>query len=198
MFGKWHLGEGPAHEPSGFDAWEIVPGQGVYFDPEFISPSGRKTEYGYATDIITDKTIDFIDKRDESKPFFVMPWYCDPKLRDLYKDEIKVPETCTDDYKNRAAAAAASTNRVAVHLSFGDLDVVQQPGDHKTVGPLRSIGVGASGFAFERLIPMPDDPSTMSPLIDVYTGEKFTFKTKEELAHWKYQRYVQKYLRTIQ
>ena len=72
MIGKWHLGEGKPHEPSGFDHWEVIRGQGEYFDPTFITKDGPETEFGYATDIITDKTIKFIDGRDQSKPFFVM------------------------------------------------------------------------------------------------------------------------------
>lgn len=72
MFGKWHLGEGKAHQPSGFDEWEIVRGQGEYYDPVFDTPTGPKQEIGYATDIITDKTLAFIENRDVEKPFFVM------------------------------------------------------------------------------------------------------------------------------
>lgn len=99
MIGKWHLGEGKAHEPSGFDHWQVVAGQGEYFDPSFITPEGTHHEIGYATDIITDKTIDFLDKsRDKSKPFLVMchhkaphrTWQCHPRHRELYKEEIKV------------------------------------------------------------------------------------------------------------
>lgn len=67
MIGKWHLGEGPAHEPRGFDFWDVLPGQGLYFDPIFIGPNGRHMERGYVTDIITDKTLDFIRNRDTTK-----------------------------------------------------------------------------------------------------------------------------------
>ena len=50
MFGKWHLGS----EPTGFDKWAILPGQGAYHDPAFIEPGGRRVINGYVTDIITD------------------------------------------------------------------------------------------------------------------------------------------------
>ena len=92
MVGKWHLGEGTAHEPQGFDYWfvlalyllhvvcsdlvctrrSVLPGQGIYYDPVFIEPNGRKVVNGYVTDIITDKTIDFLSNRDKDKPFFIM------------------------------------------------------------------------------------------------------------------------------
>lgn len=107
MVGKWHLGEGKAHEPAGFDYWSVVPGQGEYWDPEFIEADGKRRVPGYATDIITDKCIDWVKGRDAQKPFFLMchhkaphrSWECDEKHRDLYKDPVKLPDTFTDDCK---------------------------------------------------------------------------------------------------
>lgn len=75
MYGKWHMGEGKRHEPSGFDDWAVLPGQGEYWDPAFITRSGMSNHEGYATDIITDMSLDFISKtrqQDPNKPFFVM------------------------------------------------------------------------------------------------------------------------------
>ena len=60
IVGKWHLGEGRDHEPSGFDYWSVLPGQGDYFDPHFIE-MGKEIEIrGYATEIITDKSINWL------------------------------------------------------------------------------------------------------------------------------------------
>src|SRR4051812_46058403 len=59
MFGKWHLGS----DPTGFDKWMVLPGQGVYFDPAFITPTGRCVITGYVSDVITDLSIDFIKSR---------------------------------------------------------------------------------------------------------------------------------------
>src|SRR5712692_5561868 len=59
MIGKWHLGG----EPTGFDYWNVLPGQGRYHDPEMIEMGAKKTIQGYATDIITDLTIDFLKNR---------------------------------------------------------------------------------------------------------------------------------------
>src|SRR5579864_7669759 len=56
MIGKWHLGS----DPTGFDYWNILPGQGVYRDPVLIDMGQRKKHSGYVTDIITDLSIDFI------------------------------------------------------------------------------------------------------------------------------------------
>src|SRR2546425_6945168 len=68
MIGKWHL----QSDPTGFDYWNILPGQGVYHDPDFIELGHRKKIPGYVTDIITDLSIDFLKKRPKDKPFFLM------------------------------------------------------------------------------------------------------------------------------
>lgn len=136
MVGKWHLGEGPDHQPSGFDYWSVVPGQGEYYDPLFTEPGGTKRVAGYATDVITDKTLGFIRNRDKDRPFFVMchhkaphrSWECDPKHKHLYKDPIKLPDTFTDDYKNRARAAKIVKMRIADDITYHDLGLVQPEG----------------------------------------------------------------------
>ena len=69
MIGKWHLGS----DPVGFDRWEILPGQGAYRDPVFYTATGEKTYTGrYATDVITDLALEFIENRPRDKPFFLM------------------------------------------------------------------------------------------------------------------------------
>ncbi|WP_431031251.1 sulfatase-like hydrolase/transferase [Plantibacter sp. RU18] len=87
MFGKWHLGEHGDSLPRGFDAWKIFPGQGDYVDPEMIDQHGASHVSGYATDIVTDLSIDWIDGLGEDEPFCVMvhhkaphrPWIPDEK-----------------------------------------------------------------------------------------------------------------------
>ena len=201
MVGKWHLGEGKEHEPTGFDYWSVVPGQGEYHDPEFIGPEGTKRERGYATDIITDKSLNWIKERDPEKPFFMMchhkaphrSWECHPKHRDLYKDPIRLPDTLTDDYKNRAQAAKVAKMRVAEDFTYFDLGLVQPDG---------GLDIGekmVDKWWFQvRKIPAPEDDVTGMKLIDKEDGTVFTFKTPQELAEFKFQRYMQRYLRTIQ
>ena len=60
IVGKWHLGEGKAHEPTGFDFWRVLPGQGLYHDPVMIDADGERTWTGYATDLITDFSLDWL------------------------------------------------------------------------------------------------------------------------------------------
>jgi arylsulfatase A-like enzyme len=68
VIGKWHL----ISDPQGFDYWNIVPGQGEYYNPEFIENGAKKKVPGYVTNITTDFAIDWLDKRDKSKPFFLI------------------------------------------------------------------------------------------------------------------------------
>lgn len=198
MIGKWHLGEGTPHEPTGFDYWTVLPGQGAYHDPEFIEMGKSVTEKGYATDIITNKTIDWIQKRDQERPFFVMchhkaphrSWECHPKYKSWYQEDVKVPDTFTDDYKNRAKAAKVAKMRVADDLTYNDLGLVQPDGG-------LDVGTPLWKGMWERKIPNPDDVTTLR-LIDKETGTNYTFESKAQLAEFKFQRYLQRYLHTIQ
>ena len=203
MIGKWHLGEGRAHEPTGFDFWSVIPGQGAYYDPEFIEMGEEIIEEGYATDIITDKSLAWMKARDPKNPFFLMchhkaphrSWEFDEKHRHLYTDPIKLPDTFTDDYKNRAKAAKVAKMRVADDLTYFDLGLAQPNGGNATVG----TKVEHKWSSHPRKIPSPSTTSLTSlRLIDSDTGTIHTFTTPTQLAEFKYQRYMQRYLRTIQ
>ena len=197
IVGKWHLGEGESHEPKGFDFWSVLPGQGEYFDPFMIEMGKEKEEFGYVTDIITSKCINWLDSRDENKPFFLMchhkaphrEWEPHPKNRNLFNEDIVVPETFDDDYKNRAKAAAEAKMRVKDDMKYADLGLVQPEGGSE-------IGERVRPEMSHRKIPNPDDVSELR-LIDKDTGQIYTFETKQELGQFKYQRYIKRYLRTI-
>ncbi|KAM5344807.1 hypothetical protein ACJ41O_010669 [Fusarium nematophilum] len=203
MVGKWHMGESIDNQPTGFDYWSVLPGQGEYWDPEFIEPDGVHVNPGYVTDIITEKSLDFIKARDKARPFFLMchhkaphrSWECDDKHKHLYKDPVRLPDTFTDDYKNRARAAKIAKMRVAEDLTYQDLGLVQPDGGRR-VGERVQQEKGAS----ERKIPAPETAEELRKLklIDKEDGTVFTFKTPGELAEFKFQRYMQRYLRTIQ
>ena len=197
IIGKWHLGEGKEHEPSGFDFWSVLPGQGDYFDPLFIEMGESLTEEGYITDIITDKSLDWLSKADKQKPFFLMchhkaphrEWEPHPKNRSLFMDDVVVPSTFDDNYKNRARAAAEAKMRIKDDLTYDDLGLVQPEGGGE-------VGEKSRPFSSKRKIPNPEDASALC-LIDKITGEKFRFNSREELSQFKYQRYIKRYLRTI-
>lgn len=197
MIGKWHLGEGAPHEPTGFDFWSVLPGQGEYFDPEFIEMSQTKQEYGYATDIITEKSLNWLKLRRPDQPFFLMchhkaphrKWECHPRHKHLYQEDVRVPETFDDDYRNRAKAAAVAKFKIEADLDYFDLGLVQPEGGLE-------VGERHHKDPNIRKIPLPDDVTKMR-LIDKDTAEVFTFKTRQQLRHFKYQRYMKRYLRTI-
>ena len=130
IVGKWHLGQGPEHEPTGFDFWRVLPGQGDYHDPLFIDAAGKRPYEGYVTDLITDFALDWLGQRDEERPFCLMVhhkaphrhWEPDEKHAHMYDDiDIPEPQTFNDDYTNRASAAEAATMRIERDLIAEDL-----------------------------------------------------------------------------
>ena len=117
MIGKWHL----VTEPAGFDYWNILPGQGVYYDPVFIDRSGKKKHEGYCTDLIADFSLDWLKKRDRSKPFFLMchhkaphrPWDPAPKYAKLFDGQtIPEPDNLYDHYEGKPKSVAGVKMRV--------------------------------------------------------------------------------------
>ena len=145
IIGKWHLGHGGDSDPTGFDFWSVVPGQGDYIDPSFIEMGQTIKVQGYATDIITDKSIDWMDQGDKDKPFFLMchhkaphrPWIPDEKHAHMYEDiDIPEPETFHDDYSNRASAAAAAEMRIDRDLTSKDFKM--EPPSHLEGAALKS------------------------------------------------------------
>ncbi|MEM7535586.1 MAG: sulfatase [Chloroflexota bacterium] len=130
IIGKWHLGHGEGYDPSGFDYWNVLPGQGLYHNPEMIEMGERKTYEGYVTDLVTDFSLDWLENRDTDRPFMLMchhkaphrSWEPDDKHADMYEDiDIPEPETFNDDYSNRASAAAAAKMRIDRDLTLTDL-----------------------------------------------------------------------------
>jgi arylsulfatase A-like enzyme len=130
IVGKWHLGHGGIHDPTGFDYWNVLPGQGLYHNPVMIEMGEEKTIQGYATDLITDYSLKWLRGRDASKPFCLFchhkaphrPWEPDEKHATMYDDvDIPEPETFDDDYSNRARAAAEAKMRIDRDLTPRDL-----------------------------------------------------------------------------
>ncbi len=133
MVGKWHLHK----NPSGFDYWKILPGQGLYHNPEFIEMGSRRKEQGYATDLITDHSLAWLQRRPKDKPFFLMchhkaphrPWQPDAKHAAMYENEtIPEPFNLYDDYANRAQAARLATMRVGENMTRTDVKRDIPPG----------------------------------------------------------------------
>jgi len=108
IIGKWHL----KTEPSGFDYWNVLPGQGKYFNPVLKEKGGsQKTHKGHSTDIVTNLTLDWLNRREKDKPFFLMchfkaphePWEYPKRLKNyLSVAEIPEPESLWEDKSHRS------------------------------------------------------------------------------------------------
>lgn len=121
IVGKWHLGHGGDADPTGFDYWTVVPGQGQYHNPIFFEMGERKQYPGYVTDLTTDFCLEWLERRDKERPFMLMchhkaphrPWEPPAKYTDLYEDiDIPEPKTFYDDYSNRSQAAVEAKMRI--------------------------------------------------------------------------------------
>lgn len=135
MIGKWHLGGNAPQrpdegKPAGFDYWNILPGQGAYFDPVMIENGQRKKYPGYTTDVITDLSLEFMQKRPQDKPFFLMyhhkaphrNWQPDEKHRKQFENfVVPIPATFDDDYKGKSDASRQATMHIDVDLNDNDL-----------------------------------------------------------------------------
>ena len=183
MFGKWHLGS----DPTGFDKWTILPGQGVYFDPQFVDSDGRRVIKGYVTDIITDLALDFLRDRPKDKPFFLMchhkaphrSWEPDEKHRAMFAGKhIPEPATLRDDYATRTDALRECRQKVFDDLTRYDLKLVP-PADLQ--GQARNQWLNVK-------------PTE----VEVEVDGKQQKLTGEVLKAWKYQRYLQDYLACVQ
>lgn len=129
MIGKWHLGS----DPTGFDEWHILPGQGVYYNPPMIRNGQRVEHQGYVTDLIADFSIDWLRGRDESRPFLLMMQHkaphreWEPAARHLGHDGDRVypePPTLFDDYAGRGLAERDQDMTIAGTMTGRDLKLV--------------------------------------------------------------------------
>ncbi len=130
LFGKWHLGERPESAPRHFDSWRVFPGQGEYVDPLMLGPDGAETVPGYATDIVTDQSMEWIRQRDVDRPFLLLvhhkaphrPWVPDEKHKEIYPiGSIPEPGTLFDDHATRSRAVRGVRMSVADDLSADEL-----------------------------------------------------------------------------
>ena len=136
MIGKWHMGDGAGHDPENFDYWDVLIEQGEYFDPTFLSKDGLRTVEGYATDIITDLALNWVDSLDADDPWCVLiyhkaphrPWEPDEAHAGMYSDPVPVPATFDDDYSTRSSSARRAVMRIAENLNEEDLKIAPPEG----------------------------------------------------------------------
>jgi arylsulfatase A-like enzyme len=184
IVGKWHLGS----DPTGFDYWDVLIGQGPYYNPPMKTNSKGEpatvAHTGYTTEIITEKTMGWLkNQRKKDQPFMLMfqhkaphrSWEPGPNELTLYDDrDIWEPSTLFDDYRQRGTAAKQNDMTIAKTMTPRDLKLT--PPRNLTPDQLAkwNAAYGPKNEAFEK-----------------------ANLTGNDLIRWKYQRYMKDYLRTI-
>ena len=203
MIGKWHL----VTDPTGFNYWEILPGQGAYYNPDLIQMEGGRKRYnGYVTDIITDRAIDWLDNgRDKEKPFVLMcqhkaphrNWSPAQRHLTLFDDiDFPEPDNLFDDYKGgRSKTLAENAMSIRHHFYSGhDMKFHGEPEfpDH--------FLKGIKNAQYNRMTPEQKaawdkayEPKNQKLLKAIRSGKL----NEKEITQWKYQRYMRDYLRCI-
>jgi len=205
MYGKLHFG----NNPKGIDDFMILPGQGHYINPDFITQKGDTTITGYVTDIITDLTIDWLDKkRDKEKPFMMMylhkaphrAWWPSPeKFKEFSQRTFPEPATLFDDYNNRGTAAKTAEMNIRDQMLSYDNKVFPQAIEEIGMTHVDPRNKNYFEIAdFSRL--NPEQKSMYKPILDSIAQDfKMhwpTMSDKEKMS-WQYQRYIQDYLACI-
>src|SRR4051812_3409039 len=179
IVGKWHL----ESNPTGFDYWEILPGQGIYYNPPMLRMGERVKHQGYVTEIITQQSLDWLKRRDKSRPFLLMcqhkaphrDW--EPAAKFLTHDQGRKypePETFFDDYSGRGLAEHAQDKTIEKTMNERDLKFIS---------------------------PESMTPEQRKPWDEYYGPRNEEFKkanlTGKDLVRWKYNRYLHDYLGCI-
>jgi arylsulfatase A-like enzyme len=179
IIGKWHL----VSDPTGFDHWEILPDQGIYYNPPMIRDGQKVAHQGYVTDLITDFSIEWLKNRDKSKPFLLMAqhkaphreWSPNLKYLDWNKDnKFPEPETLFDDYSGRGRAEHEQDMTIAKTFTARDAKFTSPP----SLTPEQ-----------KKVWDAYYEPRNAKMQAANLTGK--------DLVRWRYQRYMHDYLGTI-
>ncbi|MEO1843267.1 MAG: sulfatase/phosphatase domain-containing protein [Akkermansiaceae bacterium] len=202
MIGKWHLHS----HPVGFDFWRILPGQGSYYNPEFIEMDGKRKRYeGHCNDLVTEFGLKWLkEDRNQKKPFVAMiqfkaphrNWSAAERHLNLFKGvTMPEPESLFDDYANRSKVLAEHAMGVDKHLYWGH--------DMKFHGENlypQHFSSGIQNAEYRRMNEAQKkawdavyEPENQKFLADMKAGKL----SKKDVVRWKYQRYVKDYLKSI-
>ncbi|WP_082433363.1 sulfatase [Flagellimonas eckloniae] len=197
LIGKIHL----KGLPQGFDYSNVLPGQGQYYSPDFIENGVKKNYPGYVTNVTTNIALDWLEnKREMDKPFLLLyhqkaphrTWMPEEKYFSLFDDKtFDPPANFFDDYEGRPAAAAHEMG------IFKDMDLVYDLKMLDKEGKIQTKYRNSFQGRYNRM-----DEKQKEAWDAYYDPVIADFKSRNlegrELALWKYNRYMQDYLRTIQ
>ncbi len=201
LVGKWHL----KSDPAGFDYWEILyPGQGFYYNPDFRTPEDTTRYTGYVTNVITDRAIHWLEEgRNPEEPFLLMvqhkaphrPWLPGPEHLLTYEDvKIPAPKSLFYDYSGLSSAAVMQQMEIATDLGWGaDFKLPVNP--HSP-----SDSTGWYRWFFQRRAP--EQHAAWEAAYGA-RNERFYERYRtgrlqgRDLTRWKYQQFMEDYLRTV-
>ncbi len=199
IYGKSHL----SGQPQGYDSWAVLPGQGLYYNPDFITPAGKKTIEGYCTDIVTDMAVEFLENRDAGKPLMLMVqhkaphrnWMPAPRHLHLY-DGVEIPEPATlfDKWEDNARGARSQELEIDRHMHLNFDLFVDLTADFD--GNVEGRFDKSAWTNLQRMT-----PEQTKIWRDAYGPEDKAFHEAglegEDLVRWKFQRYAKNYLRCV-
>ena len=199
MVGKWHL----KSDPQGFDYWEVLPGQGVYYNPTFLRPADTTEYTGYVSEVITDRAVRWLrEEQSEESPFLLMyqhkaphrNWQPGPDHLTTYDDvTVPAPRTLFYDYSGLSTPAVMQEMEIATDLRWGwDLKLRTQPGTGDSTAWQERL---ANRFTPEqrRAWTAAYGPKNEA-FYEAYRDDELQGR---DLTRWKYQRYLKDYLRSI-
>lgn len=187
--GKWHL----KTDPQGFSFWQVLPDQGSYYNPDFISMNGTtKRMQGYVANVVEDVAEEWLNKKDTSKPFCLVighknthrTWMPDlPDLRMFNQTTFPLPANFYDNYQNRSAAAVQDMTIDKTMRMGYDLKMFDSKEAENKEGSINRMN--------------PEQRQQFMAYYDsIYNDLKSKNLTGNALIEWKYQRYMKDYLAT--
>ena len=206
MFGKLHFG----NNPKGFDEFQILPDQGDYYNPDFITKKeGRKKLLGYVTDIITDLTINWLkNERDEDKPFFLAYLHKAPHrewlpaqrhFKEYLQKTFPEPTTLFDNYEGRGRASKEAEMNLLTHMNWaGDSKVFPENMQKLGIKESHPYDIRFYNNTVGRMNPEQRKAwdEAYGKMNDEFV-KKYPTMTEKEKMQWRYQRYMQDYLACI-
>jgi len=205
MFGKLHFG----NNPKGIDEFRILPGQGAYYNPDFITGEGDVRIEGYTTDIITDLTLDWMkNRRDPDKPFLLFYLHKAPHrewlpaerhYREYIHKTFPEPATLFDDYQGRGTAAREAEMNILEHQNWaGDSKLYPEVMHELGIEPASDWDKQAARNNLGRMTEaqLAAWDAVYGPM-NAEFRERYPSMDSAGLMRWRYQRYMQDYLGCI-